>query len=157
MKLRTINRIGVAATVVGTFKVVGLLSGIMILSNLAQMLAISPAPSPYKRVQAEDPFQIESANAFACESSHGELAWKAWSYVVRGAVPGPHRRGVTFLSFYDLMNVRGESPMRENILNQMVATYFCHDGPIAHAAGCPPDSAAYWFKLKPEKRFVCSR
>src|ERR1700748_1379960 len=98
---KVIRFAGFLATLIGTFKVIGTLSGIWIFSYLANTLAISPAPSPYERLSNVDPNDVNAGRAFACVDSHGNNSWYRWNHVVRGAIPGPHRRNVTFLSYFN--------------------------------------------------------
>jgi hypothetical protein len=150
------------ATVLGTTKVVGILSGVWILTDISNTFGISPAPAPYERVSNVKPADVSIGQAFGCEDASGNVTWHRWNHLVRGAIPGPHRRGVTFLSYFKAVGKyasENDNPRMDTLTHY----YFCHNGPIANAADCPAEITAVLFRyinpntgiLESKKRVPC--
>src|ERR1700722_6082764 len=135
------NIAAVFATVVGCLKIIGIISGVWIFTYFAQTLAISPTPNPYDRISIEDPLDVNVGQSFGCEDSWGHITWHRWNRFVRGNIPGPHRRGVTFLSYFSSIT-RNHSQFEDDRLNILTRYYFCNGGPISQSAGCPIDKPA---------------
>lgn len=136
---------GIFATVVGTFKVIGILSGVYLFTRIGQTFAISPSPSPFSHVSAADPDALKSGAIFGCEDITGQVSWHRWNYEVRGAVSGPHRRIVTMLSYFGSIGRFISNDLGDRRMQIQTQFNFCKNGPIAQAAACPPNIAAVIF------------
>jgi len=143
-KLSNLDKIGILATVVGLFNIGAAMTGIRFLNDLGSTFGISPAPDPYTRVGTADP-NSKTGPVFGCEDSKGNIEWHRFNHTVRGALPGPHRRTVVSLNYFNL-RFRLQNPIENGRFAFMTHYYFCNNGPMAQATQCPADTRAVAFK-----------
>jgi hypothetical protein len=133
-----INTIGAIAILIGVLRVPTLFFNLPILNTVGDTFAITPFPVPYNHPMITDPSDMKRGLSFTCEKKGYHDIKSKWSHYVRGYLSGPHRRTITFVSYFDLA-FHSRDNDEEKKFETITRYYFCDNGPLALAASCQPD------------------
>jgi hypothetical protein len=132
-----INAAGVIAVIIGVIRIPTLFFYSPTLVRIADTFAITPFPIPYNHPMVTDPEDLDRGLSFSCEKSGYPDARVKWNHYVRGNLAGPHRRTISYVSYFDLAYAERNEEQQQKF-EMITRVYFCNNGPLALAAACPP-------------------
>jgi hypothetical protein len=125
----------IVAVFLGVAKVFGLLSGISFFTTLGNTFAVAPSPNPYGHVRTAAPTDTDVGVSIGCQDADGQKNWRLFDHVVRSELKGPHRRGVTFLTYFLLYGRANRTPEEDSRVQKLTHYYFC-GGPFSEVLHC---------------------
>jgi hypothetical protein len=134
---RIIHAVGIIAVIIGLIRIPTLFFYFPTLIRIADTFAITPFPIPYNHPMVTDPEDLDRGLSFSCEKSGFPESRVKWNHYVRGNLAGPHRRTISYVSYFDLAYAERD-PWQQQKFETITRAYFCNNGPLALAAACPP-------------------
>lgn len=136
---RFVNAMGVVAIVMGLIRIPSIFFNTPKLTRIGLTFGISVYPDPYNHPMLADPHEFNRGTSYSCEKNGHIVGQNNWSYHVRGGLSGPHRRTMSFGTYFNMVLKDSLDPDDQERFERLTRFYMCGDGPLAQLANCPTD------------------